>query len=85
MIKRDKFAFVASEFEKNQEMTDEFFQFFMKMFEEADIHFADSYVVDGRMSAEEAQRAVAEADVVFLEKINWLDKGWKFLVRKVKG
>lgn len=66
LIKRNKFAFVASEFEKKQEITDNYFHFFMKMFEDADIHFTNSYVVDGRMSAEEAQRAVAEADVVWL-------------------
>lgn len=34
---------------------------------------------------EKKQLKVAEAYVVFLEKINWLDKGWKFLMRKVKG
>ena len=34
---------------------------------------------------EKKQLKVAEANVVFLEKINWLDKGWKFLMRKVKG
>lgn len=34
---------------------------------------------------EKKQLKLAEVDVVFLEKINWLDKGWKFLVRKVKG
>ena len=34
---------------------------------------------------EKKQLKVVEADVVFLEKINWLDKGWKFLMRKVKG
>ena len=34
---------------------------------------------------EKKQLKVVEADVVFLEKINWLYKGWKFLMRKVKG
>ena len=36
------------------------------MFEEKGIHFEKAYVVDGRMTAEEAQNAVAEADVVWL-------------------
>ena len=36
------------------------------MFEEKGIHFKESYVVDGRMTPTEAQKAVAEADVVWL-------------------
>lgn len=64
--KRDKFAFVASEFEKMHEKTDNYFHFFLNMFESVGIHFENSYVVDGRMSADEAQKAVAEADVVWL-------------------
>lgn len=36
------------------------------MFEEKGIHFENAYVVDGRMTAEEAQKSVAEADVVWL-------------------
>lgn len=38
----------------------------MNMFEEKGIHFENAYVVDGRMTAEEAQKSVAEADVVWL-------------------
>lgn len=64
--KRGKFAFVASEFEKMYEKTGHYFHFFLNMFETAGIHFENSYVVDGRMRAEEAQKAVAEADVVWL-------------------
>ncbi len=64
--KRDKFAFVASEFEALHEKTDKYFRIFLDMFEEAGIHFEEAYVVDGRMSATEAQKAVAEADVVWL-------------------
>lgn len=63
---RGKFAFVASEFEKIHEKTDYYFDFFYKMFEDAGIHFEETYVVDGRMSPEEAQEAVAKADVVWL-------------------
>lgn len=36
------------------------------MFEKKGIHFEKAYVVDGRMTAEEAQNAVAEVDVVWL-------------------
>lgn len=64
--KRGKFAFVASEFEKMHEKTDHYFRFFLNMFETVGIHFENAYVVDGRMSADEAQKAVAEADVVWL-------------------
>ena len=64
--KRNKFAFVASEFEKMHEKTDKYFHIFLDMFEDVGIHFEEAYVVDGRMSAEDVQRAVAEADVVWL-------------------
>ena len=64
--KRNKFAFVASEFEKIHEKTDKYFHFFLNMFEEADIHFEEAYVIDGRMSADEAQKRLAEADVIWL-------------------
>lgn len=66
IIKRNKFAFVASEFERIHEKTDNYFRFFLNMFEEKGIHFEDSYVVDGRMTVEEAKKAVSEADVVWL-------------------
>ncbi len=64
--KRNKFAFVASEFEKIHEKTDKYFHFFLNMFENAGIHFAEAYVIDGRMRADEAQKRLAEADVVWL-------------------
>lgn len=64
--KRNKFAFVASEFEKIHEKTDKYFHFFLNMFEEADIHFEEAYVIDGRMSADKAQKRLAEADVIWL-------------------
>ena len=61
-----KFAFVASEFEKMHEKTDKYFHFFLKMFQESGISFEVTCVVDGRMTAEDAQKAVKEADVVWL-------------------
>ena len=66
IVSRNKFAFVASEFEQLHEKTDYYFGFFLKIFEEVGIHFKESYVVDGRMTVEEAQKAVTEADVVWL-------------------
>ena len=64
--KRKKFAFVASEFQKNHEKTDKYFRSFLNMFEDAGIFFEEKCVVDGRMSVEKAQRSVAEADVIWL-------------------
>ncbi len=64
--KRNKFAFVASEFEHLHEKTDKYFHFFLNMFENVGIHFEEAYVVDGRMNAEQAQKKVAEADMIWL-------------------
>lgn len=66
IVSRNTFAFVASEFEKQYETTDYYFTIFLNMFETCGIHFEDAYVVDGRMTREEAQRAVAKTDVVWL-------------------
>lgn len=66
MTQRKRFAFVASEFEKNHDATDTYFHLFLNMLEEIGIHFERSYVVDGRMNADEAKKAVFEADVVWL-------------------
>jgi len=64
--KRNRFAFVASEFEMLHEKTDKYFRFFLDMFEDIGIHFEEACVVDGKMSAEEAQKAVLDADVIWL-------------------
>ena len=64
--KRNKFVFVASEFEMLHGKSDKYFHIFLDMFEGIGIHFENAYVVDGRMNAEAAQKAVAEADVVWL-------------------
>ena len=63
---RNKFAFVASEFERIYEKTDKYFRFFLNMFEEVGIHFEESYVIDGRMDKAEAQKKLLEADVIWL-------------------
>lgn len=66
MTQRKSFAFVASEFEKDHGTTDCYFHLFLNMLEESGIHFENSYVVDGRMDAAEARKAVSKADVVWL-------------------
>lgn len=66
ITQRDRFVFVASEFEKNHKKTDKYFKFFLNMFEEKGIHFKEARVVDGRMTAKQAQAAVKAADVVWL-------------------
>ena len=66
ILHRNRFAFIASEFEKIPEKTDHYFKFFLNMFEEKNIHFQEACVVDGRMTAQEAQAKVETADVVWL-------------------
>ena len=66
LTERRKFAFIASEFEKMHEKTDKYFIFFLNMFQENGISFDEAYVVDGRMTVAEAQKALTEADVVWL-------------------
>lgn len=66
IIKRNTLAFVASEFEKGHDKTDKYFRFFLQMFANVGIHFQTSYVIDGRMSTFETQKALSEADVVWL-------------------
>lgn len=66
ITKRNAFAFVASEFEKMQEVTDEYFAYFINMFHEQGIHFEKEYVVDGRITFKQAQEAVEKADVIWL-------------------
>ena len=89
---RNRFAFVASEFEKIPEKTDKYFRLFIAMFEECGIHFKKAYVVDGRMTAEEAQKAVLEADVIWLSggdtptQFNYLKKyGLDNVIKQHKG
>lgn len=66
MTQRKRLAFVASEFEKNHAVTDTYFDLFLHMFKEIEIHFEDACVVDGRMRADGAKKAVSDADVVWL-------------------
>ena len=78
--KRKCFAFVASEFEKDFEKTDRYFLHFLKMFEDISITFEKAYVIDGRLSAKEAQNIVKTSDVIWLSggdspsQMNYLKK-----------
>lgn len=65
-INRKNFVFVASEFHKIHDKTDRYFEDFLKMFTECGIIFENAYVVDDRMSKEQAREAVAMGDVVWL-------------------
>ena len=60
------FAFVASEFERDHERTDKYFNIFREKLEGCGITFGDAYTVDGRMTPAEAQAATARADVLWL-------------------
>ncbi|HCO28778.1 MAG TPA: hypothetical protein DIT54_05030 [Lachnospiraceae bacterium] len=64
--RRTKFAFIASEFEKNHEKTDQYFEEVLGLFQNIGIDFEKSYVVDGRMEKEVAKDIVRSADVVWL-------------------
>lgn len=64
--KTDKFVFIASEFEKKYEKTDYYFRYFLEMFAEINLHFAESCVIDSRMLPEEAQKNLENADVIWL-------------------
>lgn len=64
--RRGSFAFVASDFEHHHDVTDSYFTGVLDWFKDAGIQFDRAYTVNGRMTAEEAQKAVREADVVWL-------------------
>jgi len=64
--KRDRFAFVASEFEDAGEKNDRYFAVFLEMFMRCGIVFDNARVIDGRMTKEEIQTETAAADVVWL-------------------
>lgn len=64
--KRDRFAFIASDFEENYKKTDEYFRLMLNMFHEKGIIFHEACVIDGRMPKEYAKRKVQEADVVWI-------------------
>jgi dipeptidase E len=66
IINRRNFAFVASEFHRIHDKTDNYFKDFLRMFTNCGIVFDNAYVVDGRMSKEQASEAIAMADVVWL-------------------
>ena len=66
ITERSRFAFVASEFKRMPEKTDKYFGIIVGMFADAGITFADARVVDGRLSPEQAQQTIEDADVVWL-------------------
>ena len=78
--RRKKFAFIASEFEKFHEMTDQYFREILQLFQEIGIDFETSYVIDGRMKKEEAKDAVQLADVVWLSGGDTI-KQYQYLVK----
>lgn len=92
ITKRNKFAFVASEFEMIHAKTDGYCSFFLNMFEAIGIRFDEICTVDGRMTVEEAKRTVAEADVVWLSggntpiQFNYLKKyGLDSIIKNHEG
>ncbi len=63
--KRERFAIIASYFE-SYELTDKFANIFYNKFVEAGLGFNQMSVVDGRMTHEEAQKTIREADMVWI-------------------
>lgn len=59
------FVFVASDFSLN-EKTDKYNKIFCEMFNASGIFFENSFIVDNRVSKEEAQKRIKESDVVWL-------------------
>lgn len=67
MVKRERFAFIASDFrEKAQEGTDHHTRGVCSLLESIGICFAHHCIIDARMSPEQAQKEVEDADVVWL-------------------
>ncbi|BCN30828.1 Type 1 glutamine amidotransferase-like domain-containing protein [Anaeromicropila herbilytica] len=66
ITKREKFVFVASEFDKNHDTNDYYYSHFLDMFVKIDIHFDNTYLIDSRTSKEVAQRLIETADVIWL-------------------
>lgn len=63
---RNRFVFVASEFEQDHKKTDGYCDFFLDMFGERGITFDTACVIDCRMDRETARHAAASADVLWL-------------------
>lgn len=66
IINRGKFVFIASEFNGFQEINDNYFRLILSKFHNAHIWFTDCCIVDDRMTKEQSQLAVRDADVVWL-------------------
>lgn len=92
-IKEDNnFVFIASEFENIYEKTDWYCNYFLKMFSDCGITFKSIKVIDNRMSKENAEDVVRNADVLWLaggdtpKQFAYLeDYGLIKLIREHKG
>ena len=63
--RREKIAFIASDFALH-DTTDYYFHIFYDKFIKAGLEFKGAYVVDSRMTFDEAKQAVAQADLVWI-------------------
>ena len=66
IVNRKNFVFIASEFNDFQEINDRYFKLFLNKFQNTGIRFSDCCIVDDRMTKEESQRAVKDADVIWI-------------------
>lgn len=65
IIKRDIFVYIASNF-KNYKITDKYFKEILDMFSQVNIHFKYSYVIDERLSYDEANQIIKKSDLIWL-------------------
>lgn len=66
IVKRENLVMVASEFEKQHDMTDYYSKMFIDMFCDAGIAFEHVHIVDSRMTKEEMKDVIQSADVLWL-------------------
>lgn len=66
ITKRENFVFIASEFEKDYDITERYYDYFFNMFTEKGIYFEHKNLIDSRMPTEKAQRLIEAADVVWI-------------------
>jgi dipeptidase E len=66
IVNRKNFVFIASEFNDFKENNDRYFKLFLSKFHNAGIKFSNCCIVDDRMTKEESQQAVKNADVIWI-------------------
>ncbi len=66
IVKKNSFVFIASDFEANWEKNDKYASNWLEMFKKIGIGFNKTDTVDSRISPEQAQETVKNADVIWI-------------------